>query len=91
MYKRQEYTNGFANTSKPRTDRELIYDQIIEDLNYAKTYLKSGREVASSEIPCSGAAHTLLMRVYLQRAGYSLNCSSRQLTRPDDTTRKGIF
>lgn len=43
-----EYTNGFANTSKPRTDRELIYDQIIEDLNYAKTYLKSGREVASS-------------------------------------------
>lgn len=86
-----EYTNGFANTSKPRTDRELIYDQIIEDLNYAKTYLKSGREVASSEIPCSGAAHTLLMRVYLQRAGYSLNCSSRQLTRPDDTTRKGYF
>lgn len=31
------------------------------------------------------------MRVYLQRAGYSLNCSSRQLTRPDDTTRKGYF
>lgn len=52
---------------------------------------ESGREVASSEIPCSGAAHTLLMRVYLQRAGYSLNCSSRQLTRPDDTTRKGYF
>lgn len=47
--------------------------------------------MASSEIPCSGAAHTLLMRVYLQRAGYSLNCSSRQLTRPDDTTRKGYF
>ena len=86
-----EYTNGFGNTSKPRTDREQIYSQIIEDLDYAKTHLKSGREVASSEIPCSGAARTLLMRVYLQRAGYSLDRSSRQLTRPDDTTRKNYF
>ena len=86
-----DYTNGFGNTSKPRTDRELIYDQIIEDLNYAKTHLKSGREVVSSETPCSGAARALLMRIYLQRAGYSLNRSSRQLTRPDDATRKSYF
>jgi len=86
-----EYTSGFDNTSKPRTDRELIYDQIIEDLDYAKTHLKSGREVASSEIPCSGAARTLLMRVYLQRAGYSLNRSTRTLTRPDDATRQTYF
>lgn len=86
-----EYTNGFENTSKPRTDRELIYDQIIEDLDFAKAHLKSGRDQASSEIPCIGAARTLLMRVYLQRAGYSLDRSSRTLTRPDDATRKTYF
>ena len=86
-----EYTNGFDNTSKPRTDRELIYNQIIEDLDFAKTHLKSGRDQASSEVPCSGAARTLLMRVYLQRAGYSLNRASRTLTRPDDATRKTYF
>lgn len=86
-----EYTNGYENTSKPRIDRELIYNQMIEDLDFAKGHLKPGSEVASSEIPCRGAAHALLMRVYLQRAGYSLNRASRKLTRPDDVTRKTYF
>ena len=31
------------------------------------------------------------MRVYLQRAGYSLSSTTGKLTRPDDTTRKSYF
>lgn len=86
-----EYTSGYEQTSKPRTDRELIYDQIIEDLNFAKEHLSVGSAVSSSEVPCRGAARALLMRVYLQRAGYSLNRETATLTRPDDTTRKTYF
>lgn len=86
-----DYTSGYEQTSKPRMDRELIYDQIIDDLNFAKEHLYVGSAVASSEIPCKGAARALLMRVYLQRAGYSLSSTTGKLTRPDDTTRKSYF
>ena len=74
-----------------RSDRELIYDQIINDLDFAKTHLKPGNDMASSEIPCQGAARALLMRIYLQRAGYSLDRKTRTLTRPSDTERKTYF
>ena len=86
-----QYTSGYDQTSKPRTDREKIYDQMIEDLNFAKTHLKIGSDVASSEVPCRGAARALLMRVYLQRAGYSLDRATAKLTRPDDAIRKAYF
>lgn len=84
-------TASYEETAKPRTNRELIYDQIIQDLDFAKNNLKAGNEVASSEVPCKGAARALLMRVYLQRAGYSLDRTSRKLTRPDDAVRKACF
>lgn len=84
-------TGGFGDTAQPRTEREKIYDQIIIDLDFAKIHLKPGNEVASSEVPCRGAARALLMRVYLQRAGYSLDRTTRTLTRPDDATRKNYF
>ena len=85
-----DYTNTYGSAYKPRTDRELIYDQMIEDLNFAKTHLPS-RTAVTSESPCRGAAHALLMRVYLQRAGYSLDCESGTLTRPDEATRQNYF
>lgn len=84
-------TGSFGDTTQPRTEREKIYDQIIIDLDFAKIHLKPGNEVASSEVPCRGAARALLMRVYLQRAGYSLDRTTRTLTRPDDATRKNYF
>ena len=84
-------TGSFGDTAQPRTERETIYDQIIIDLDFAKIHLKPGNEVASSEVPCRGAARALLMRVYLQRAGYSLDRTTRTLTRPDDATRKNYF
>lgn len=84
-------TGSFGDTAQPRTEREKIYDQIIIDLDFAKIHLKPVNEVASSEVPCRGAARALLMRVYLQRAGYSLDRTTRTLTRPDDATRKNYF
>lgn len=84
-------TGSFGDTAQPRTEREKIYDQIIIDLDFAKIHLKPGNEVASSEVPCRGAARALLMRVYLQRAGYRLDRTTRTLTRPDDATRKNYF
>ena len=84
-------TGSFGDTAQPRTEREKIYDQIIIDLDFAKIHLKPGNEVASSEVPCRGAARALLMRVCLQRAGYSLDRTTRTLTRPDDATRKNYF
>ena len=84
-------TGSFGDTAQPRTEREKIYDQIIIDLDFAKIHLKPGNEVASSEVPCRGAARALLMRVYLQRAGYSLDRTTRTLTRPDDATRNNYF
>lgn len=84
-------TGSFGDTAQPRTEREKIYDQIIIDLDFAKIHLKPGNEVASSEVPCRGAARALLMRVYLQRAGYSLDRTTRTLTRPDDATCKNYF
>lgn len=84
-------TGSFGDTAQPRTEREKIYDQIIIDLDFAKIHLKPGNEVASSEVPCRGAARALLMRVYLQRAGYSLDRTTRTLTRLDDATRKNYF
>lgn len=83
-------TGSFGDTAQPRTEREKIYDQIII-VCFAKIHLKPGNEVASSEVPCRGAARALLMRVYLQRAGYSLDRTTRTLTRPDDATRKNYF
>ena len=86
-----QYTSGYEETSKPRMNRELIYEQIIKDLNFAKEHLPKGSTTSSSEVPSSGAARALLMRVYLQRAGYSLNRETVKLTRPDDNTRSVYF
>lgn len=85
-----QYTSGYDMAYKGRTNREDIYNQVIDDLNFAKVHLPSRSEV-TSERPCKGAAHTLLMRVYLQRAGYSLDRTSRTLTRPDEATRKTYY
>lgn len=81
---------GYGDAFQPRTDREEIYDIIIEDLNFAKDNLPMADASTSPEKPCQGAAHALLMRIYLQRAGYSLGMDG-SLKRPDDALRKTYF
>ena len=83
-------TAGYESAFNGRVGRETIYDQIIADLNFAKNNLQQGSASLSPETPSQGAAHTLLMRVYLQRAGYSLQ-QDGTLSRPDDAKRKQYF
>lgn len=84
------YSSGYDDAFQPRVSRELIYDEIIKDLDFAKEKLQQSNASFSAEVPSQGAAHALLMRVYLQRAGYSLQ-SDGKLTRPDEAKRKEYF
>lgn len=88
-----EASDDYQGAYQPRKDRELIYDQIIDDLNYAKENLDWATASSSPERITQGAARALLMRVYLQRAGYSLGVlkNTGKLTIPSDDTRKTYF
>ncbi len=85
-----EYTFSYGDIANGRVSREEIYKSIIDDLNFAKNNLQQGDAELSPEVPSQGAAHALLMRVYLQRAGYSLQ-QDGTLTRPADDKRKEYF
>lgn len=83
-------TNSREEAFSGRVNREEIYDHIIEDLNTAKETLEWADANSSPEQPTQGAARALLMRVLLQRAGYSLQTDGR-LHRPDDAKRQTYF
>lgn len=85
-----EYTFSYNDINNGRVSREEIYNYIIDDLNFAKNNLQQASAELSPEVPSQGAAHALLMRVYLQRAGYSLQ-QNGNLTRPDEAKRKEYF
>ncbi len=73
-----------------RVSREDIYDYIVKDLDFAKNNLEWADANSSPEQPTQGAARALLMRVLLQRAGYSLQTDGK-LSRPDEAKRKAYF
>lgn len=84
------YSTDYSSAFGPRVDREKIYDQIIEDLDFAKENLPWATEASSPERATQGAARALLMRVYLQRVGYSLHMDGK-LERPNDSKRQEYF
>lgn len=84
------YSASYEDAYQPRMDREKIYDQIIEDLNFAKDNMDWATASSTPERATQGAARALLMRAYLQRAGYSLQMNGK-MTRPDDEARKKYF
>ena len=73
-----------------RVSRERIYDQMVADLDSAKMFLPWADAGSTPERATQGAARALLMRVLLQRAGYSLQMDGT-LTRPDDEVRRSYF
>ena len=85
-----EYSKNYEDTYKPRTDRQIIYDQIISDLDYAKKHLVWADNSSSPERATQGSARALLMRVQLHRAGYSLQMNEK-LERPDEDKRKNYL
>ncbi len=85
-----QYTADYASAYQPRTSREKIYNQIVDDLNAAKSALAWGTASSSPERATQGAARGLLMRVLLTRAGYSLQADGT-LTRPETSVRTECF
>ncbi len=88
-YKTEQTT--FETSYLPRTDKEVIYGQIIEDLNKSKTLLKWATATTNNERATQGAARALLMRVYLHRAGYSLDSETAQYVIKDEVERQEYF
>lgn len=84
------YSGSYEDAYQPRTNREKIYEQIIEDLDFAKKHLPWADASSSPEQATQGAARALLMRVLLTRAGYSLQMDGNT-TRPDETVRQEYF
>ncbi len=83
------YTGDYQSAYGPRIDRELIYRQIMEDLDDAKI-LDWADASSSPERATQGAVRSLKMRALLQRAGYSLQMDGK-MTRPSDNARKEYF
>lgn len=82
-------TDTYQQAFGARVDREDIYDIIEEDLSFAAENLP-WHNSGAPERPGQGAARGMLMRVLMQRAGYSLS-SDGEMTRPDNSTRTALF
>lgn len=77
-------SNKTENFCVEKTDREIVYDQIIKDFEEAAEFLPWHDEVAQYEgRPTKGAALGLLARSYLYRAGYSLR-QNGEMERPNN-------
>lgn len=84
------YSAKYDDAYQPRTDRETIYDQIIEDLTFASEHMSWATASTSPERASQGAARALLMRVLLTRAGYSLQLDGK-ITLPDESERQSYY
>lgn len=84
------YSAKYEDAYQPRTNREAIYDQIIEDLTFAKEKMAWATSSSSPERASQGAARALLMRVLLARAGYSLQLDGKT-TCPDEPKRQMYY
>lgn len=69
--------------SLPRTDRDVIYDKLIEDLKYAETLVPWASEVGYDERITKGAVKGLLARIALSAGGYSLRLDQTMSRRSD--------
>lgn len=70
-------TNG-SNIYLPKTDRDVIYERLISDLDEAIGYLPwAGESGYTTERINKGFAHGLLARIALTYAGYSIREASK--------------
>ena len=72
------------NFNLPKTDRDTIYEHIINDLLLAETLVPWRSEIAADERITKGAVKGLLARICLARGGFSLRRESNQMERKDD-------
>lgn len=72
------------NFELPKTNRNEIYAQIIDDLKLAEQLVPWRSEVVADERITKGAVKGLLARIALARGGYSLRRESRTMERDAD-------
>ena len=84
------YSSKYEDAYQPRTDRDKIYEQVINDLNEAKKILPWADSSTSPEKITQGAVRALLMRALLSRAGYSLRMDGT-LQRPEESVRQECY
>lgn len=84
---RLEPTQDVYGLNIPRTDKQLIYDQLIRDIEIAIPHLKDFGAIATPEFISQTAAMGILARIWLFRAG---ECYRDNET-PDDTFRQKCF
>ncbi len=79
-------SSQLSSFSVPKTDRDTIYDRIIEDLRIATDLVPWRKDpgVADDERITKGAVKALRARIALFRGGYSLRRESRQMERSAD-------
>ncbi|OAQ38016.1 carbohydrate-binding protein SusD [Pedobacter psychrophilus] len=75
------------NVFLEKTDRDSIYDKILDDLAVASELLPWRTTVPSDERITKGAAKALRARIALYRAGYSLRRDSRIMERRPDSLK----
>lgn len=70
----------------PKTDRDLIYDKILDDLALASTLVpwRTQPGATNDERLSKGAVKAIRARIALFRGGYSLRRDSRQMERRPD-------
>lgn len=68
----------------PKTDRDEIYDKILEDLQLAITLMPWRTEVPIEERFTKGAAKALRARIALFRGGYSLRRATHTMERKEN-------
>lgn len=79
-------STDLTNLNLPATNRDSIYDHILNDLALADTLLpwRGTTGVAADERITKGASKGLRARIALFRGGYSLRAASRQMERSAD-------
>lgn len=103
---KMETTNpDLSNVYLPKTDRDIIMDQLIADLEEAIEYLPwAGEASYTTERATKGYAHALLANIALTRAGWNIREEAKAgyvtadfsdatypTQRCDDETRKAMY
>jgi len=70
-----------------QTDRDIIYDRLISDLELASSLIPWRTEVPSDERITKGAVKAMRARLSLYRGGYSLRRASGVMERGSDYTK----
>lgn len=71
--------NDLSNVSLPKTDRDVIMDSLMTDLEDAVEKLPwAGKDGYTTEHATKGYAHALLAQIALTRAGYAIRESAKE-------------